>query len=83
MSIVYGDAMSRIICYNPPPVGYIAEYHAITYDDRGHNMVTVFVRVPGQLGVDCQANVSAHRGCDSYTVSFNNYRDPDRKLAES
>jgi hypothetical protein len=33
--------MSRVICYNPPPVGYITEYHAISYDFRGHSLGTI------------------------------------------
>jgi hypothetical protein len=40
-STAYGDKRGRITCPYPPPAGYIAEYHAITYDDDGHNLVTV------------------------------------------
>ena len=38
--------MGWVILWYPPPVGYIAEYHAVTYDEYGQDLVPL-----GQPGV--------------------------------
>jgi len=41
-SAAYSHKEGRVICIYRPPFGYITKYCAITCDDGGRNLVTVY-----------------------------------------